>query len=261
MLKYMASVKAIANKILSTGGYYLDVDAVSVWKTPWEDAVTKGRMPLNQEDSLLCYKIVEAHNLIDYNKKFLRKIENIPYTKTHNNFRPRDPPYVFAYPFWQETQKEWIIPEHKQQVKGIIFTRTKTIPSEIIQIPTYRLVTLPQILSKASKQTAWCAEINLPVLHGTKAQASGAFEERDHRIRLTIFGNESLIVDISNLEYPALISLYKELFSHWYDYETPTGKGTLTSVIITKQVLDINYKKIFKEIQHSLPEGIQLRES
>jgi len=43
MLKYMASVKAIANKILSTGGYYLDVDAVSAWKTPWEDAVTKGR--------------------------------------------------------------------------------------------------------------------------------------------------------------------------------------------------------------------------
>ena len=247
----MSSVKAIAGKIMSSAGYVLHADVNYIWKKPWADAATKGRIPIRPTLSGLNYNNVEAHNLSDYGAKFLGYIHGLPYDKGLNKLRPRKEPSVFVYPLFQKTQKEGVIPAHEITVKKwVFFTGKEAVPKQKIKIPYYRLMTLAEVLASGGSQQAWCAQISLPATHGKKAVESGSSEYRAHKIVLTIIGTQALCMDIANLSVADLVALYHELFPHWYDYEQPTGEGKVQVVIATEKELNTAFGKVAKEMQN-----------
>ncbi len=247
----MTSVKAIAGRILSTAGYILYGTVDYVWKQPWDDAATKGRIPIKPILSAMNYNIIEAHNLREYDARLLEKINSLPYSSALSKLCPRKAPSVFVYPFFQEIQKEGVIPAHEITVKKwMFFSGTETVPEQKIKLPYYRTRTLNEILAKGSNQPAWCAQITLPAQHGRKAVESGHSETRTHRIVLTIIGNQATCMELANLNTADLVALYHELFPHWYDYETPIGEGKTQAAVATEEELNKAFESVAKEMQN-----------
>ncbi|MBW3002395.1 hypothetical protein KY338_04510 [Candidatus Woesearchaeota archaeon] len=246
----MSSVKAIASKILSNAGYILYGSVAYAWKQPWDDAAAKGRIPIKPEVSNVRYTLMEAHNLKDYDRKFLEKIRGLSWDKGLNKMRPRKEPSVFVYPLFQKTEKEGVIPEHKITVKKwVFFSGTEAVPAQKIKVPYYRLMTLGEVLAKGGTHQAWCAQITLPARHGKKAVESGSSETRAHCIVLTIIGTNALCMELANLSNADLAALYHELFPYWYDYEQPTGEGKTQVVVVTEKELNKAFEKVAKQMQ------------
>lgn len=249
----MSSIKSLAGRIISTAGYIFYGSVAYAWKKPWDDAATKGRIPIKPElGSKIHYTIAEAHNIIDYSYDFLENLRFLSITsKALNRIRPKTEPSIFVYPLFDETQKEGIIPAHDRPVKKwIFFTRKETVQETKIKIPYYRIIQLHEILSKGSQQQAWCAQIILPARHGKKAVESEIYQTRDHNITLTIIANKSICMELANLTITDAVALYHEILPHWYDYETPTGKGKLQITMATETELNKEYDAVAKEMQN-----------
>jgi hypothetical protein len=243
----MSSIKAIAGKVLSSAGYILPADVDPAWKQPWDDAATRGRIPIKPTLTGLNYNNIEAYNLRNYDSKFLGYITGLPYEKGLNKLRPRKEPSIFVYPLFQITEKEGVIPTHEITVKKwIFFSGKETVPAQKIKVPYYQLMTLGEILANGGTQQAWCAQISLPARHGKKATKG---ESRAHKITLTIIGTQALCTEIANLSTADLAALYHELFPHWYDYVTPTGEGKVQTAIATEKELNSAFEKVAKEMQ------------
>lgn len=246
----MTSARAIAGKILSTAGYIFYGVVDKAWKEPWDDAAAKGRMPIKGKLSRLNYEIAEAHNIIDYSYDFLENLNEFPLNKALSKFSPRRTPSIFVYPLFQEIQKEGIIPAHEIKVKKwLFFTGIETVPAEVIKVPFYQTLKLNQVLSKGSSQPAWCAQITIPARPGKKAIEHGSAESREHNVTLTIIGNESLCIEIANMQTADLIALYHELLPHWYDYETPAESGKAEVKFVTEQELNQAFNRMAEEMQ------------
>lgn len=243
----MASIKSLARRILSKGGYILELVASSDWKVPWQEAVKKGRIAINASKHIE-EQYVEVHNILSTKKSFLDYLFYSSFgDRKIIGKTPGSGSYVFVFPIVEKTTKEFIVPEKTEIVSSwLFFSKEVSVPEEKVDLPWYRERMLNEILADGKNSSAIGAKISLPAENGEKARKTGVCDTRTGLANHMMFiGDQRLIFDIADCNYQELIMLYNELFSHWIGYSDCLKQGRLSKQVITQDSLKKTYEKAY----------------